>query len=334
MVACSSIPLRAARVLAAAALLLFAPGCAPLLTEAIGTAPNRFNPLAGRVGISPLERSLLGYDQAFRVDVGPPAAKLYVYVMEPADEFSQPRATVLVVHGVKGSSFWMRHYARAMSEAGYRAVLVDLRGHGRSSGGWQTYGVREAEDLVQVVDELDRRKLIAGRLGVLGISYGATTSIHLAALDPRIEAVVAVAPFADFRQEVPQYLDATTLGASRLLSDATIEQSIEEVGRRGGFDPNQARARDAIAQSPAPVLLVHGDEDWLVPPEHGISLHEAAPGRSELVLVPGEGHFGVFRDRGGEIARGAVDWFDWYLGCRPATSFRRPEHGPPAGRPS
>ena len=37
--------------------------------------------------------------------------------------------------------------ARALSERGYRAVLVDLRGHGRSTGEWLTFGPLEGRDL-------------------------------------------------------------------------------------------------------------------------------------------------------------------------------------------
>ena len=81
---------------------------------------------------------------------------------------------------------------------GFALVLL-LVPHGHSTGEWLTYGPREAEDLSQVIDELDRRKLLEGRLGVYGISYGATTAIHLAAIDPRVEAVVAVAPFGSMR---------------------------------------------------------------------------------------------------------------------------------------
>ena len=52
--------------------------------------------------------------------------------------------------------------------AGYRAVLVDLRGHGRSTGKYLTYGVQEAQDISQVIDALEQQQLIAGEIGVLG----------------------------------------------------------------------------------------------------------------------------------------------------------------------
>ena len=59
-----------------------------------------------------------------------------------------------------------------------------------------TFGLQEAKDLSQVVDALGQRGLLAGNLGVYGISYGATTAIHLAAADRRVRAVVAVEPSA------------------------------------------------------------------------------------------------------------------------------------------
>jgi pimeloyl-ACP methyl ester carboxylesterase len=44
--------------------------------------------------------------------------------------------------------------AKELAEAGYRAVLVDLRGHGRSTGKYTTFGVQAAKDLSQVIDAL------------------------------------------------------------------------------------------------------------------------------------------------------------------------------------
>ena len=56
----------------------------------------------------------------------------------------------------------------ALAFAGYRVALVDLRGHGRSTGEYLTYGVREAQDVSQVIDAMEQQQLIAGTIGVFG----------------------------------------------------------------------------------------------------------------------------------------------------------------------
>jgi len=260
-----------------------------------------------------LER-LLGVDRQFWIKVGPPEAWLSVSLVEPEASMQPPRGTILVLHGILVRSATMLPVANALAKAGYRAVLVDLRGHGRSTGKYLTYGVQDAKDLSQVIDDLQRRNLLAGRLGVYGISYGATTSIHLAAADRRIRAVVAVEPFSTAREEVPHFARMVAPGVGLLIPEKTYQQSLDEAGQIAHFDPDAADAVKAIQRTSAPVLIMHGKNDWIVPHEQSERLHAAAPDHSELELIPYLGHVGLWVDPGGHVAQRARDWFDRWIG--------------------
>ncbi len=286
------------------------PGCTSFLAGAIATAPNRARPFVEHVNLyAPLER-LAGVNERFRVAVGPPRASLVVNVVEPdANLWPRPRATILVLHGMQLRGYWMLDTADRLTDAGYRAVVVDLRGQGGSSGEWLTYGIQEARDLSQVIDELQRRQLIVGGLGVYGVSYGATTGIHLAAVDSRVQSVVAVAPFSSMRREVSDYLRTVLPGVGAAISDETIQAAVDRAGDNAGFNPDAADAAIAIRRAHAAVLLVHGTDDKLVPPQHSLRLHIAAPLHSHLELLPGEGHVSVWRDKQGLVAALALDWF-------------------------
>ena len=219
-----------------------------------------------------------------------------------------------MLHGVVNRSAEMLPAAWKMADAGYRIVLVDLRGRGRSSGQFMTFGLQEAKDLSQVLDEIQRRGLLAGNLGVYGISYGATTSIHLAAIDRRVRAVVAIEPFSSAREEVPHFARTVAPGIGALISDKTFQDSLSEAGRIADYDPDEADAVKAIQQTSAPVLIMHGMNDWIVPHEQSERLHAAARDHSELVLVPYLGHVTMWFDPGGQVARRSHDWFDRWLG--------------------
>ncbi len=295
-----------------AALSISTVGCVAPMAAAIAATPNFLNPFAGHVEMSEATQSVLGVDQQFFVDVGPPSARLSVSVIEPLAGL--PKGTVIVLHGVRASSFWMLGTAREFAKVGYRAVLVDLRGHGRSSGEWLSYGPREAVDVSQVIDSLSERGLVAGELGVFGISYGATTSLHLASIDPRVKAVVAVAPFDSMREEVPHYWRTFTLGMGNLISDATFQEAIDRAGQAGGFNPDAAVAREAVKRTSASVLIMHGLEDRLVPAGNGAAIHAASPEGNELVLLPELGHTSIWFDPEGEVAARAVNWMDRHIG--------------------
>ena len=187
-----------------------------------------------------------------------------------------------------------------------------------------TFGVQEAKDLSQVIDALERRGLLAGSLGVYGISYGATTSIHLAAVDRRVRAVVAVEPFSHRPRGGAALRPGDGAGRRLLISDKTYQQSLDEAGRIAHYDPDEADAVKAIKRTSAPVLIVHGTNDWIVPHQQSERLHAAALDHSELVSVPCLGHVALWFDPGGHVAGRARDWFDRWLGDdekkqRPAT---------------
>lgn len=291
---------------------LLAGGCAESLGRLMVTAPNQLNPFATPTRYSPPVRYALGIDQQFEANVGPPEATLAVSVVEPVNP-DRPRGTVLVLHGIWNESFWMLGTAKLLAESGYRAVLVDLRGHGRSTGNWLTYGVREAKDLSQVIDELERRELIAGNLGVYGISYGATTAIHLAGRDPRIKAVVAVAPFSRMRDEVPDYTRTILPGAERMISETQLREAVDTAGRHAGFNPDESDAIAAIRRTRAKVLILHGSDDWLVPPYHALRLYEAGRDHSQLIYLPLTGHVSIWFDADREVAGNTKRWFGRWL---------------------
>jgi pimeloyl-ACP methyl ester carboxylesterase len=272
--------------------------------------------LADDASDADLERR--GVDRHVRIEVGPPAASLSVWIIEPRADDGQrdrsARGTVLVLHGIHGEKSAMLSVGRRLAAAGYRAVLADLRGHGRSTGEWLTYGVVESRDLSQVLHQLEREGLLSGPLGVYGASYGGATAIMLAGEDPRVRAVVAVAPYASMQEEVFDYIRSYRLVPAWLISDATIRRAVERAGELGRFEPQAASPLTAMSRTQARVLLIHGAADRKIPARHSQSLHAVAPGQSELLLMRRKGHVLIFQDYSGEVTARALEWFDrWML---------------------
>ena len=101
------------------------------------------------------------------------------------------RATIVLTHGYGGTQDEMLPVAAALHRKGYTVFTYDTRGCGRSSGE-VTFGAREQDDLISVVDHLvSRPDVDSERIGALGFSMGGATTLLAAARDPRIKAVVA-----------------------------------------------------------------------------------------------------------------------------------------------
>ncbi len=237
-----------------------------------------------------------------RVEVSSPPASLSLELMN----VEAPRGTVFVLHGIRDRKESERGFGRQLQERGFRAVLVDLRGHGRSTGQWLSYGVIESQDLKRVLDDLTERKLVDGSVGVMGISYGAATAIEWASIDPRIKAVVAIAPFASLRAVVPGYSPIE-------LPSSTLNGIIDDAAKEANFDPDLASPSAAITKTKAPTLLIHGRDDSRIPFWHAVEIADAGGGHTELIVVPGEDHDSIGADRTGTIRDRGFGWFVKHL---------------------
>jgi pimeloyl-ACP methyl ester carboxylesterase len=246
-----------------------------------------------------------------------------VAAVPAAVEQRAPKGTIFVLHGIGDRKDKVPYlmWARILAEAGYRAVLVDLRGHGRSTGRYMTYGVRESRDMKQLLDAFEEQGLVAGPVGVWGISYGAAVGIQWAAVDPRVRAVCAFEPFSTLRDAVRDFAPVVLGGWSFIAPAPVLRATTNAAAALAGFDPDDASPLTAITKTDAPVLLVHGTKDHHLPPYHSVRLHEAAPDHSELFLVEGDGHLTLWVRHLPVVRERVTAWFDETLGAgaSPAT---------------
>ena len=215
----------------------------------------------------------------------------------------------MLLHGVRLSKSSLAHVAADFVDAGYRALLVDSRGHGASSGRYLTYGSVEARDVAQLLDAVEREGNTLGPVGIFGYSYGGAVAIQAAAADPRAKAVVAVAPFASLREVVGDYRCRYLPWPLSEIPDGWFQTAVDDAGQLTAFDPDEGAPLRAAEQSTARLLIIHGTDDTQVPLRHGVALARAAGSRSQLVEVAGAGHVDVLVDRSGFVRHRAVDWF-------------------------
>jgi pimeloyl-ACP methyl ester carboxylesterase len=305
-------------LLTLAATLIGGGGCAGSLGGFVVQSPNGGTPNSARTLVDPAVRAQNGVDRFYLLDVGPPAAELGVLQKEPLAIYGQPRGTILVLHGLGGESLWMMHFADKFAEDGYRVFLIDSRGHGASTGKHVTYGALESQDVKQALDALYAADLVVGKVGVFGYSLGASSAILHASKDDRVEAVVAVAPFRSLEHEAPDYLRGALPGVGALVPKSLIDAYVKQGAEVAGFSPDQATPEQAIATVAAPTLLLHGEDDTLIPVEHSIAIDRASGGKTTLVTLPGRGHLSIWVDKEQETSRYARIWFDRYLPAQPA----------------
>jgi len=195
--------------------------------------------------------------------------------------------TVILTHGYGGNQDEMLPMALLLHRHGLSVATYDSRGSG-ASGGAVTFGALERRDLRSVVDAVSARRAVdPARIGALGFSMGAATTMLEAAGDPRVKAVVDDSGWSDVRD----WLRPRTLDAVLHPRHAFSPLALELAERRTGTSFMGLRPVDAIARlSPRPLLVVHGARDDVVPPRDGEAIFAAAREPKAIVRVPGAAH--------------------------------------------
>lgn len=220
------------------------------------------------------------------------------------------RGTVLILHGRSGVKEDMLAVAERFVAGGFRCIVYDARAHGESGGEVCTFGHLERGDFVRVLDEslsrLGSRGEDSGPVCAVGISLGASVILQSLPNEPRLAAVVAVAPFA----ELPEIV---TLAAKRTIHPALpgwlLAGTMKAGGFRAGFDPYAISPIRSLSASQTPVFFAHGSRDEVIPADHSARLHAVAVGPKILRLVPEGNHGNVLAWGGDELYEEMIRFF-------------------------
>jgi pimeloyl-ACP methyl ester carboxylesterase len=218
------------------------------------------------------------------------------------------RSTVLVTHGSGGSRDHATPYAAFLLDAGFDVLAPDARGHGES-GGFATYGVREADD-VQRWAAWIRRRTPGACVYAIGSSMGGAHVLLAEASRPTFCAIVSDSSFATFLDAGLDRI-ARPLGigdAGRWLGRPAAYAGVGYVRARYGVNLLDADPAAAIGRIHVPLLLIHGGADRNTPPYHAAALARAQPAAT-LWIVPGARHTAAWRAEPRAFPRRIVAFF-------------------------
>jgi pimeloyl-ACP methyl ester carboxylesterase len=226
---------------------------------------------------------------------------------------------LLLLHGGTGIGADWQHVFTAGDPDGFRVIVPDLRGHGRSTNPSKEFTFRQsASDMFALLDRLGIR-----RANAIGLSAGAKTLLHMATRQPlRVEAMVLVSATPYFPAQVRAAMAQLTVDSFSDVEWATARQRHVHGDDQIRMLYDQMRglkdSHDDMAFTPpllgtiaARTLIVHGDRDPLYPVELAIEMYRSIP-ESALWVVPNAGHGPVF----GPLAAPFVETAVSFLGGR------------------
>jgi hypothetical protein len=175
-------------------------------------------------------------------------------------------------------------HAELLCAAGFDVLLFDYRGYGRSSGRPDEQGTyRDARAARSAL--LRQRGVDDARVFYLGESLGGAVALDLALEHPPRGLVLQSA-------------------FTGVLDMARVHYPFVP----GALVPDAYSSLRRIRELRAPLLVLHGERDEIVPLSHGRALLEAAPGPKRLHVLPGVGHNDLVPLAGPAYAEAIASW--------------------------
>jgi len=208
-----------------------------------------------------------------------------VYIPESAS----PSPCLCLCHGIPAavSNLSDQGYpvlARRFCAAGFVTFIFNFRGAGRSAGNLDMLGW--SRDLTAALDYLSSRKEVdRKRLSVMGFSAGAAVAVHVAAHDSRVASLVLGACPADFSFLIKSQPPSELLQHFRdigVVKDRDFPPSLTDW--LSGFD-EISPVRWIGHISPRPILIIHGDEDEVVPLAHAQRLYRESGEPKDIAII-------------------------------------------------
>jgi pimeloyl-ACP methyl ester carboxylesterase len=226
-------------------------------------------------------------------------------------ENGQPKPVVIFVHGFKGFKDWgtWNLLARFFAEQGFAFIKLNLSHNGTVPGndgdlhdmeafGHNNFSI-ELADLDTLLDHIFseacpfKAELNLEKIAIIGHSRGGGLVLLKAAEDTRLNAVITWAAVSNLN---PGYGDDViskwkTDGVIYNLNTRTNQQMplYYQLYEDFAANPERFDVQKAAAGLTQPLLIVHGDQDPVVPVSRAQELKTAQPAAS-LEILPGADH--------------------------------------------
>jgi pimeloyl-ACP methyl ester carboxylesterase len=219
---------------------------------------------------------------------------------------------LLLLHGFTGSGDDWKHVFPVWPE-GWRLLVPDLRGHGRSTNPSRQFTFRQsALDVLALLDRLGLERVKA-----IGMSAGGKTLLHMATMQrERLEGMVLVSAAPYYPPEA-RALMAQIATEGRSAEDWRVmrerhkhgDEQIKDLWTQGrGFRDSYDDMNFTppyLSTIRARTLIVHGDRDPIYPVRMAVEMHASIPD-SHLWIVPNGGHGPIFGKQRAPFEEGAL----------------------------
>jgi len=196
------------------------------------------------------------------------------------------RAVGTVIHFHGNAQNMSAHFSFVswLPVRGFNLFVFDYRGYGRSEGKPEREGIYE-DCIAALVYVVNRPDVDPERVVILGQSIGGAYAVAVMQeeIARGVRAVAVDSSFYSYRLIVQDKI-------ARIPVLSVLRRPLSRLVIDDRLSPHLVVGRI----SPAPILIIHGTDDRVVPFHHGKMLYDAAAQPKEFVAVEGGKHIEAF----------------------------------------
>ena len=177
----------------------------------------------------------------------------------------QPKGLIFFVHGNKGNLNDQEQAARFYTSLGYDFFSFDYRGYGKSTGEIES----EKQFFSDVVAAYSYclKRYTAPEITIIGYSLGTAPASYLATKSS-VSRLILIAPYFSLKK--------MTVHRYKVIPTFLLKYPFE--------------TNEHLKKAKQRVLIVHGDQDAVLPFEGGKALEEYLGNDDRFLKLPGQGH--------------------------------------------
>lgn len=214
---------------------------------------------------------------------------------------------VLYLHGNSSSRIEGLKVLPELLKRNINLFVVDFAGCGLSEGEYISLGWHEKNDVITIIDFIERLPRV-GKIGIWGRSMGAATTLMFNKIDSRASAACYDSSFSEFTKlakelckkhvKIPGVIISVVMS---LVRNSIIERNYLDI-----YKLNPIESASCIK---CPGFFIHAKNDELIPIDHSIDIYSNYQGKKTMNVC--DGSHNTVRQK--QLQEKVADFFKRYL---------------------
>ncbi|WDA53931.1 MULTISPECIES: alpha/beta hydrolase [unclassified Spiroplasma] len=177
--------------------------------------------------------------------------------------------TIILLHGITNTRFWIFKQAFIFLRAGYNVIWYDARNHGESDASPTTFGLKESQDLQDIIEYCCKTyKQETTALGLYGFSLGGATVVMWSDLyakhkiNQKVKFIISDCTFSRLDRTYSEKLYNYAFLPTNLMLKLSRKKAQKTFGVDGLQEIQPIKYLKLIPDMP--MLFLHGQNDHFI----------------------------------------------------------------------